>query len=359
MQEKIDLNKAKRGLLIALLIGVLAIGLIIALTFNKRTIEALIAINVTYLALSTAAILMSWIFSSLPFLILTRVVKKPINFISAVYVYLGGSFFGFITPFGSALIPTQIFVLTRDGLTPGQATAVASSRATISSWLFAALGLTIFMSFRSTLPGSFSTSVLIAIIVVAVVWSLLTLFFITRPEQAKRMVSRFFKVRIISRYVRQEVLDRVKDRIFSEIDYLSTNLRDLFSPANAPAIFMVFIAEVFAWLALFAVLPLVMLGFGISSNLGQIFLRLLILFSLAPASPTPGGSGVIEIALAGLLFNLVPASFIGLIVLVWRTLTYYLTIVAGGIVVTRLVTKAALGGRENKKSSNSCHGTRS
>jgi len=345
MQERIDIEKAKKGIVIALLLGITAVGAIIAFTFDTRTIDALLKIDATFLWLAIAAIVASWLFSALAFTILTNVIKKPLGLAASGRVYLGGSFFGFITPFGSGLIPAQIYILTREGLSPGQATAITGSRATISSWLFVALGLIIFIVFRSSLPEAAKAG-LLGIAIAATIWSLVTLFFIKEPEKAKNIIEKIFSNRFITNRISEIHLTSAKGKLNKEIEFLSSNLKDLFSLRNAPAILAVFMIEILAWFALFAVLPLVMIGFGVEGNLSQLIFRIFLLFSVAPFSPTPGGSGVVEAAFAGLLFDLVPRSLIGLIVIVWRFLTYYLTLIAGGLVAARIMTKPALKGRQ-------------
>ncbi|HZD60234.1 MAG TPA: lysylphosphatidylglycerol synthase transmembrane domain-containing protein, partial [Anaerolineae bacterium] len=274
--------------------------------------------------------------------ILTRVVKRQITFTASVRVYLGGSFFGLVTPFGSGLLPAQIYILANEGLSPGQATAVASSRATISSWIFVLLGLVVFIAFRSSLPSPIGGDLLLGVIIAAIIWLAIIIFFIKRPESAKKAVLRITESRIISNRVQGGLLDKIRDRMYKEIDHLSSNLRSLFSYANIPAIAAILASEAIAWLGIFAVLPLTLLGFGVRGNLAQLIFRMLLLFSLAPVSPTPGGSGVVEVASTGLLLNIVPAHIIGLVVLVWRALTYYLLLLAGGIVILRFIAKSAL-----------------
>ncbi len=254
-QNNISLQRAKKGILTVVLLGIITVGVIIALTFNQRTLVALSRINLIFLGLAVLGIFLSWVFSGLPFYLLTRVTKKPISFAASLRVYLGGSFFGYITPFGSGLIPAQIFILTSDGLTPGEATAVTSSRATISSWLFVALGLIIFIVFRSSLSGSVKLS-LLGIAAAAAIWSLITLFFIKQPTRAKASVARILGVGILSRWLREERVHKLRDRIHHEIDNLSLNLKDLFSVKNAPSILGVFLSEVVAWFGMFSVLPL-------------------------------------------------------------------------------------------------------
>jgi hypothetical protein len=335
----VDRNKAKKGLVLVFSIGVLTVAGIIFFTFDTSTLDALKRISAAYLVLAVLAVLLSWYFSAAAFYILTRAIKRPISMVASGKVYLGGSFFGFITPFGSGLMPTQVYLLSREKLSPGQATAVAGARAMTSSWLFAFLGLTILIAFRSAVPEGTGTNILIGVVAVAIIWCLLALYIIKRPSDASRILRRALNSRIMHLWLKRDRRARFESRVDDEIGRLSTNLRDLFSPRNYFALALVFFVEVGAWFALFSVLPLVLLGLGWEGSFSTLIFRMFLLFCLVPASPTPGGSGAVELGFTVLLFNVVPAHLIGLVVLVWRALTYYFTLIAGSLVVAKLFTR--------------------
>jgi uncharacterized protein (TIRG00374 family) len=339
--NQIDTSKVKRGLIAVAILGALAALILIATTFNKQTLLALKQVDPFFLLYAVGALVVSWIFSGLPFYVLTRITGKPLNMSQSLTVYLAGSFFGYITPFGSGLLPTQVFIMNKEGLSVGQATAVASARATVSSWLFVVLGLTIYLGFRESLPP-IALKVLVGIVVLATIWSLLVLFFIKKPGIAKGLIKKVGEAKFLLKKLGESRVKHIEQRLTSEIDYLSTNLKDVFSAKNAPAVFLVFIIEVIAWVALFSVLPLVLYGFDVKENFAQLIFRLFILFSLAPVSPTPGGSGIVEIGFSTLLSDLVPRHIIGLVILLWRTITYYLTLIVGGLVLLRFITSLAL-----------------
>jgi len=56
------------------------------------------------------------------------------------------------------------------------------------------------------------------------------------------------------------------------------------------------------------------------------------IFYLAAAyAPTPGSSGAAELSLAALFGSIVPFPLLGVFVLLWRSITYYLTLIVGGV----------------------------
>lgn len=339
--NQIDTGKVRKGLIAVAILGALAALILIATTFNEQTLLAFKQVDPFFLLYAVGALVVSWIFSGLPFYVLTRVTGKPLGLIESLTVYLAGSFFGFITPFGSGLLPTQVFIMNKEGLSVGQATAVAGARATVSSWLFVVLGLTIYLGFKESLP-TVALNVLVGIVILASIWSLLVLFFIKKPDSANRLIKKIGRAKFLLKKLGESRVEHIEQRLTSEVDYLSTNLKDVFSLKNAPAVFLVFVIEVIAWIALFSVLPLVLYGFEVKENFAQLIFRLFILFSLAPVSPTPGGSGIVEIGFSTLLSDLVPRHIIGLVILLWRAITYYLTLIVGGLMLLRFITSLTL-----------------
>lgn len=337
----LDRNKARNGLILVFSLGVLAIAGIMFFTFDTSTLDALKRISPFYLVLAILAVVLSWFFSAAAFFILTKAIKSPISMVASGKVYLGGSFFGFITPFGSGLMPTQVYLLSKEKLSPGQATAVTGARAMTASWLFAFLGLMILIAFRSSVPEGIGTNILIGVVAVALGWCALALYFIKRPLGATRVVRRMLSMRVMNLWLKDDRRESIESKVDEEINRLSTNLRDLFSPRNYFALFLVFLVEVGAWFALFSVLPLVLLGLGWEGSFTTLIFRMFLLFCLVPASPTPGGSGAVEVGFTMLLVSIVPAHLIGLVVLVWRALTYYFTLVAGSLVIAKLLSRVS------------------
>ena len=60
-------------------------------------------------------------------------------------------------------------------------------------------------------------------------------------------------------------------------------------------------------------------------------------------SPTPGASGIAEVAFAGFFRDLLPAAgFIAAVAILWRLLTYYLYLFIGVITLPRWLRKTGL-----------------
>jgi len=58
-------------------------------------------------------------------------------------------------------------------------------------------------------------------------------------------------------------------------------------------------------------------------------------------SPTPGGSGLAEVAFSGFLGDLIPIGLAGALALIWRLLSYYPYLFVGAFVLPRWLNRTA------------------
>jgi uncharacterized protein (TIRG00374 family) len=104
--------------------------------------------------------------------------------------------------------------------------------------------------------------------------------------------------------------------------------------------FKAFMATFFSWTARFWVVNFIILAFtaipiGFSDHM-LIYARQLIMWVIMLISPTPGGSGVAELAFSGFLRDFIqPFGIAGSIALLWRLLSYYPYLFIGAFVLPR------------------------
>lgn len=81
--------------------------------------------------------------------------------------------------------------------------------------------------------------------------------------------------------------------------------------------------------------------FNVSDHL-LLYARQLIMWVILLISPTPGSSGVAEVAFSGFFRDLLPAvGYIGALAVIWRILSYYLYLFIGTIVLPRWLRNTA------------------
>ncbi|MCB0792588.1 MAG: flippase-like domain-containing protein [Flavobacteriales bacterium] len=103
-------------------------------------------------------------------------------------------------------------------------------------------------------------------------------------------------------------------------------------------------ATCFSWASRFLVINFIAAAFFPVSDHLLLYARQLIMWVILLISPTPGSSGVAEIAFSGFFRDLIPAvGFIGAVAILWRILSYYLYLFIGVITLPRWLRRTARG----------------
>lgn len=87
------------------------------------------------------------------------------------------------------------------------------------------------------------------------------------------------------------------------------------------------------WTARYATLPVILWAMGVKLNPVPLILLQAGLFAFGPVLVVPGGGGGVEALSAFVLSGLVPDGTVGVVVLIWRAVTYHLGLVVSGTVL--------------------------
>src|SRR5690606_16325267 len=91
------------------------------------------------------------------------------------------------------------------------------------------------------------------------------------------------------------------------------------------------------FLAWFSTVPALAAGLGARPPYWHVVAVQVPIYLLGSIIPTPGGSGGLELGMAGGLLGHVPDYEIGIVVAAWRGLTYYLVLAVGGLALLLFV----------------------
>lgn len=250
-----------------------------------------------------------------------------------------------IWEFSSALTPTSkggpfvmLFVLTQEKLSAGK-TAAAIFYTMICDTGFFVFLLPILLSIYGPpmlYPGmnsysdkNLASSVMFFTYSMMVCYWLVLMFFVfLKPQYAKGSLSWLAKRSLLKRFAPKLNL------LGEEFELAATELRQ----QNWRYHSQVMLGALGSWTSKFLMINCLIIAVVPSTPLDGstqafIYARLVAMFIIMAFSPTPGGAGLAEIALAGFISDYVPAG-IGLVVaLLWRGMAYYGYLIAGAIVV--------------------------
>ncbi len=250
-----------------------------------------------------------------------------------------------IWEFSGALTPTSkggpfvmLFVLTQEKVPAGRTAAAIFYTMICDSGFFVIL-LPILLAIYGPpmmYPGMSSFSdqnlasnvMFVTYAMMLTYWLLLIFFVFLRPQYAKICLNWLAKIPLLKRFAPKLTL------LGQEFELAATELRQ----QNWRYHLRVILCAVGAWTSKFLMINCLIIAIVPSTPIDGgtqafIYARLVAMFIIMAFSPTPGGAGLAEIALAGFISDYVPAGIGLVIALLWRGMAYYGYLLAGALVV--------------------------
>ncbi|MBQ1917737.1 MAG: flippase-like domain-containing protein [Schwartzia sp.] len=308
-------NFYKRLAILILLVLVIS-GSVIYFTVDIHTLTNLTVFQPWSLALAVLCVSIGLFLDGSRLMHLVHISHEEITLGEAVQVVFGNYFLARLTPGATGGAVAQLMFLRHAGVPTGKATVLVFVR-TVVSILFLILCLPfIFMHDSHILPGV-SNEYLAGISIAAF---LIILFLILGMKS--KMLNKI-AVRIAKK------LSPARRRTFLK-GYRDTQNAVRLLYASPWAMLLVFLESGLSLIAIYAIVPCLMLGLGVTDAdwyavMGKmIFLNMLLYFM-----PTPGGSGIAEGGFVLLFTDIVPAGTVGIVAVCWRFIAEYIPFLIG------------------------------
>lgn len=308
-------NFYKRLAILILLVLVIS-GSVIYFTVDIHTLTNLTVFQPWSLALAVLCVSVGLFLDGSRLMHLVHISHEEITLGEAVQVVFGNYFLALLTPGATGGAVAQLMFLRHAGVPTGKATVLVFVR-TVVSILFLILCLPfIFMHDSHILPGV-SNEYLAGISIAAF---LIILFLILGMKS--KMLNKI-AVRIAKK------LSPARRRTFLK-GYRDTQNAVRLLYASPWAMLLVFLESGLSLIAIYAIVPCLMLGLGVADAdwyavMGKmIFLNMLLYFM-----PTPGGSGIAEGGFVLLFTDIVPAGTVGIVAVCWRFIAEYIPFLIG------------------------------
>lgn len=247
--------------------------------------------------------------------------------------------------FSSALTPTSkggpfvmMFVLAREKLSAGR-TAAAVFYTMICDSGFFVLTLPVFLFFYGPpmlFPGmeSFkdvglaSGTFFVTYGLMASYWIFLVFFLFVKPEVGQRILFWLAKRKILKKWGHK------LQRLGEEFTLAAHEIRSQSWHYHLGVI----AGTIGSWTSKFIMINCLIIAIVPSTPIDggtQLFIyaRLIAMFIIMSFSPTPGGAGLAEVALAGFITDYVPKGIGIVVALLWRSMAYYGYLLLGAVVV--------------------------
>lgn len=317
---------------LSILFSLSVIAVVFATTFTKETVGYILAFNLCFLALAIGFRALALILWGVRIQVLSRALGYRVRLAHAVNMVLAGLLAGTITPGQAGGEPVRVHELYRVGVKVGDATAVVITERVLDGIILTLFGIVI-MTMTSSIWSTFSISMKI-LIAVAWIFLISVLFIpvlaIRYPERMKRLIMRLITWTAGKLSDTQGSSSRICEGADEEID----NFFNSFSKFGGPSWWGLLagggVTALF-WIAEFMVASVILMGLGLAPSILLSFLFQIIIAIVMMIPLTPGSSGITEISTSSIYALIVPAGMLGIFVLLWRFVTFYLNIILGSL----------------------------
>ncbi|MBQ6775571.1 MAG: flippase-like domain-containing protein [Synergistaceae bacterium] len=328
----------RRGLIIFILLAFGVGALIIFRSVDRETVRSLLAANKMKLLLALLVVFAAWVFDAGRFCALAFAAHEKVSFPFGVVLTWLNYFGSAVTPMQSGGGPFQVYALYKRNIPVGKGIAITLMR-TMLTILILTLAVPIaLMLDPDILEGSPFLKGLVSYVFVVILatWAFVA-FTIARPELIKKLC------RVIIMWLRRFNFMRSRRRVIKifqwldrEIDNYILNFRLAFNTGKLWVVLAV-VLSILHLLALFSVLPVLMSAVGLPFRYAQTIAVQAVFMFILYFVPTPGASGVAEGGGALLYSILMPSNMAGVMSLICRFFTDYISIFMGVVVVVRML----------------------
>ena len=342
--EQKKITKTKISIVASIALSLSIIILILYFTINKQTLEYLSQTTFRfefYLFFGMAILLniVYWVIWGARLKVLSSVVdpEVKISLKETTKIVIANQFLAGITPSLAGGEPVRIYLLNKDGLSTGGATAVVLGERLIDAifiLIIVPFGFIVLKDRINVQLISIGLSIGIVLFVTLIVLFALALKY---PKKIRVLLCRISEK--ISRFSKKEdQSSSLVDRIGREVDnfhdcmvMLLTKGKKKFLGAGGLTVLM--------WSTGFLIPSMILLGLGLPPFFIESYAAQALLLIIVMLPTTPGSSGVTELGMAALYGVILGAShqyLLGVFVLLFRFITYHMNVICGAIFQYRI-----------------------
>jgi uncharacterized protein (TIRG00374 family) len=327
------------GISLALAISAVALFLIVRAQPEGDWFAMLRGADPRYLVLCFSLLVASWVADAARYLVLGRGLGHSLRLRVLVAVIMMGNFMTLSTPFMAGGVPALIYVLHREGLAPGQATAVVVTGGIASQLALAGFNLWAAVHLSTKLaPGAWLGQAYLGFVVVY--FALLGAFILAalRVERLRPRMNSW-----LARREQSHWLTRLARLGVSMIGDFRQSLVQL----TGRGFLRLFQAIVFAamyFLFYFAVGIAALRALGVAGDPASLFAWQIVAATIALFTPSPGGSGAAELGAMYAFGQILPGAVLPAFIILWRLFTFHANLLLGGMATAWLAGRMSLEG---------------
>lgn len=321
--------------------------IILALTINENTLTYLQQINPLFLLLAFLTHIMTMCFWAWRVQKMSGSLGYRIGFFYSLNLVFANLLAAAITPAQAGGEPVRIHELYKADVPLGDATAIVIMERVLDGIALAALAAFSMIVLTDQWKSLGAVSEVMVFITWIFVAGCLFLFYlaIRRPDVVKRVVNRC--TLWLTRTWESARVEALVARADKEIDnFQGATIRFVRTAKGGLAWGMFF--TLLYWTSEIVTASLILVGLGQPPLILESFVIQLILAILMMMPLTPGSSGIAEVGATSMYALFIPASIVGIFVVIWRIVLYYFNIALGILSSIIIVRREARKAKEER-----------
>jgi uncharacterized protein (TIRG00374 family) len=318
---------------LTLLFSLSVIIIIFVTTFNKETIGYILSFNLLFLGLAILFRFFALVLWGIRIQLMSGSLGYRVHLPYCVNMVLAGLLAGTITPGQVGGEPVRVHELYRAGVRIGDATAVVIMERVLDGIILTVMGILIMTMMTRFIWSTFSPALIILVIIAwlfLISFLLIPVFAIRYPEKTKSLLLRLINWLAPRLFRSSASHQEITERADHEIDNLFTSMTRFTGTARRGLIAGGIVTGLF-WISEFLVASVIMMGLGLGPFILESFFFQILIALIMMIPLTPGASGVTELSTSSLYALIIPSGMIGIFVILWRFVTFYLNIILGAV----------------------------
>jgi glycosyltransferase 2 family protein len=335
----------RKWLFISVGFSLLVLVVILYFTINEKTLTYIKEINPLFLLLAFLTHLLTMCFWALRVQKMTGSLGYRIGFFYSLNLVFANLLAAAVTPAQAGGEPVRIHELYKANVPLGDATAIVIMERVLDGIALAALAAFSMIVLTDQWKSLGTVSEVMVFVTWIFVAGCLFLFYLAvrRPDTVKSVVNRC--TLFLTKTWENKRVEALIVRADKEIDnFQGATIRFVHTAKGGLMWGMLF--TLLYWVSEIITASLILVGLGQPPLILESFVIQLILAILMMMPLTPGSSGIAEVGATSMYVLFIPASIVGIFVVIWRVVLYYFNI-ALGIVSSLIIVR-----REARKAEN-------
>ncbi len=318
---------------LSILVSLSVIIIIFVTTFNEETIGYILNFNLLFLFLAITFRLIALVIWGVRIQVMSGSLGYRVPLPHCINMVLAGLLAGTITPGQAGGEPLRVHELYRSGVKIGDAAAVVIMERILDGIILTVMGIILMTLITGFFWSSFGPGLFLLVIIswiLMVSFLIIPVLAIRYPVPTKKVLMKLVNWLVPKLTWWSSSPESLVEQADREIDNFFVSLSRFTGTARAGLLGGGITTGLF-WIIEFLVASFILMGLGLSPAVVESFFFQILIAIVNMIPITPGASGITELSTSSLYALIIPTGMIGIFVLLWRFVTFYLNIILGAV----------------------------